>query len=320
MPLNPDGTYTIKNATTGETKIVTKDQLPQYGLSPTGPTGPDYNAAINAKVTAPVAALTGQNLSNTTEATRLPAITAQSNAATTGVPVTATATNQLPPPVAQQDVQKIKSSYQDTWRKAKDITTRTAIANDYKTATGNDLFQLYLPQSSIDSMKPNLSMLTQLSYIKKGIQNDPQLIKVMGNPVSNGVITQLMKLPAGQSLVQQYAGLNDDGMQALSAFTNMQGASDRQLIGGRVTGYLNQIFSPSFLTTGRKVGDTQNQIKNMENAINNTLNVDAKNGGFQKWSDVPGLDAYQQQLSQPQNDIMGNKINNYEDLYKKYGL
>lgn len=273
-------------------------------------TNPALYSQFTQQIGQPTSTLQGSQLSNQKAATELPAVQAQSQAATTDIPLPSISTA---PPVKQQDIQGIKNTYQNTWKQAGNITARSAIANDFKSATGQDLFQLYLPQSSIDSIKPNLELLNQFNYIKNGMQKDPNLVKVLGNPFWNATISSLYKLPGGQSLVQDATGLNNDGMQALAAFTKLQGVGDRQLIGGRVTGYLNGIFSPSFINTNRKPGDILNQTNNMETAINNTLNVDTKNAGFQNWSDVPGLDAYKQQLEQ--SNI--STINNYNDLKNK---
>lgn len=222
----------------------------------------------------------------------LPAAQAQTNAATQNIPIQTDT-----PPVTQPDIQSIKNTYQKAWQSATTATQRDTIAGSFKQATGTDLYNLYLPAAELPDVSQTLATKHMIDNIKSGMQGDPNLKKVIGNPINGEIYNLLGNVPGGQALAQKFLGLSDNGMQALSNFTKLQASGDRQLVGGRVSGYMVDLFGKAQPGIGRSVSDNVNQLNNFSDQIDKNLNLYAKNHGFSQWQDVPGLSAYDNQLS-----------------------
>jgi hypothetical protein len=138
--------------------------------------------------------------------------------------------------------------------------------------------QLQLSSADQKGMSQTTNTLQMVQDLE-GAMSDPQtsarLKKVMGNPATAALATNFVN--AGQGWALQALGLQPQDSALIADMNTLATVRDRDLLGGRVTGYLYKIMQPGAVNFGNTLAQNQAVLQKIKQRAINNLHQYASN-------------------------------------------
>lgn len=172
---------------------------------------------------------------------------------------------------------------------------RNKMANAWKSAHGNSLFPGALDDKQQESLSNTVDLMNR-------VQRIVNVYAKYGDKIPQGKIGEYEKfllqnhIP-GTPILGDITGANNipkDLQQAITDMIALRGQGERQIIGGRLTGYLLNVLGPAFPGIDNMADLTRSQLTNLQKGINNKLNVFAKSSGYDSTDEL--LKTYNQEV------------------------
>lgn len=148
-----------------------------------------------------------------------------------------------------------------------------------------------LPDAQMKAQTEDLEALQLINTIKKAM-NDPQqsarLKKLFGGPQS-AMIKLAYENQVAYPYVLSMLGVQPQDEPVISAINSLTAARDRQLLGGRVTGYLYKMLMPGAMTLDKGFDYNKSLANDTFKRITDRMKARAENYKFKDWMDLPGL-------------------------------
>lgn len=142
------------------------------------------------------------------------------------------------------------------------------------------------PQDRQSIAGSNLT-LTQINNVANRIHQSKALRNVMGKAGNSQLADWALK--SGNTIVLHKMGLNADDIAALADMTALSTSTERQLIGGRLSGYLVNKLGPANPTIDKQPNDNLEILNNVKTRLTADLAAYAKQKGYRSYSDIPGI-------------------------------
>lgn len=197
--------------------------------------------------------------------------------------------------------------YGSRMKKSDILQSYNASGGPYGPAKENrqELSQMGFTQKEINDSLPKLSTadeakatnlrstLETIDNLQVQLQSNRSLQKVIGNPLAIQTLDMASKVPGGLAMAQKMLGLDDQAVRALSEFITLQGQGERDMIGGRLSGYMLNVFGKAFPSMNQALSANGALLSSLKSRITNSADIYSQNNGFGTWQNLPGFEDYQ---------------------------
>jgi len=139
-----------------------------------------------------------------------------------------------------------------------------------------------------DGIAGTNTTLQAINRIQDRLQNSKNLQNVLNDPFAK-LVANLAISSHNQQLLS-WLKLNDNDVAALGDLVSLNASGDRQLIGGRLTGYLSNRLSPAQPGLDKSASQNLTQVGILKKNIQTSLDNYAKQFGYKSANDIPGID------------------------------
>lgn len=172
-------------------------------------------------------------------------------------------------------------SQPEQYKVAQQIVAAGGVGN-YRKTTANPLSDADRQEISGTNMT-----LTQISRINNQLKTSKHLQSVLDNPIMNALAKTA--IDTGNQRFLGSLGLSPQDVQALGDLTALNAQGDRQLIGGRLTGYLSNKLSPAMPGLDKNSKQNQQTLAVLQKNIMDSVKSYSKGRGYNTYADIPGL-------------------------------
>lgn len=213
--------------------------------------------------------------------------------------------NNSTPDISKNSSRKDIQDYYNSLPPGSPIKTR--IASQWKTANGNSLFPGTLSSKDQDSLTNTVDLMNR-------VQRIVNVYNKYKDKIPQGKIGEYQKflitnhVPGTPVIGPMLAGdIPPDLQQAITDMIALRGQGERQIIGGRLTGYLLQVLGPAFPGIDNMADLTKAQLSTLQQGINNKLKVFAKSAGYNDVNEL--MQTYSQDLEPTSSGASGGGAN-----------
>lgn len=186
-------------------------------------------------------------------------------------------------------------SQPEQYKVAQEIIAKGGVGT-YRKTTANPL-----SDADRQEISGTNTTLTQINRINKQLSSSKHLQSVLDNPVMNMLAKTAIN--TGNQRMLGALGLSPDDVQALGDLTAINAQGDRQLIGGRLTGYLSSKLSPAMPGLDKNSKQNLQTIQVLKKNILDSVQSYSKGKGYNHYADIPGLDIGTFNLQAPNGHI-----------------
>jgi hypothetical protein len=191
---------------------------------------------------------------------------------------------------AVTEVQKQKGA--DILSQAKSPAEQYRIAQQVLAAGGvanyRKLFNDPVAQQNLDKANQTNATLQSITRAQDAIAHSKRLQGFLdANPLEKGVIEMAIK--SGNQNLLDHLGFSPTDIKAIGDLTTLSAVGDRDLIGGRLSGYLSGALNTAQPSIYKGSKDNQQFLQTLKDNIANGVTNYSKQYGYGSPYDVPGI-------------------------------
>lgn len=188
------------------------------------------------------------------------------------------------------DILATATSDADRYRLAQQVLAAGGVANYRK------VFNDPIAKSNLDKANQTNATLQSITRAQDAIAHSKKLQGFLdANPLEKGVIEMAIK--SGNQNLLDHIGFSPSDIKAIGDLTTLSAIGDRDLIGGRLSGYLSGALNTAQPSVYKGSKDNQQFLKSLKENIANGVGNYSKQYGYGSAYDVPGIAPVKVKLS-----------------------